>query len=88
MTTVIFTNSNQTGITPFAHSDELPVTLLVSVQTIRLFLRGQIDIDAALKNSRFIRFCNLYNIPMLFVEDTTGFLPGRKRAEVLRRLVG
>ena len=38
---------------------------------------GQIDIDAALKNARFIRFCNLYNIPMLFVEDTTGFLPGR-----------
>ena len=38
---------------------------------------GQIDIDAALKNSRFIRFCNLYNIPMLFMEDTTGFLPGR-----------
>ncbi|MDA8631149.1 hypothetical protein N9L29_00410 [Litoricolaceae bacterium] len=38
---------------------------------------GQIDIDAALKNARFIRFCNLYNIPMLFMEDTTGFLPGR-----------
>ena len=38
---------------------------------------GQIDIDAALKNARFIRFCNLYNIPMLFLEDTTGFLPGR-----------
>ena len=37
---------------------------------------GQIDIDAALKNARFIRFCNLYNIPMLFIEDTTGFLPG------------
>jgi len=38
---------------------------------------GQIDIDAAFKNARFIRFCNLYNIPMLFMEDTTGFLPGR-----------
>ena len=38
---------------------------------------GQIDVDAALKNARFIRFCNLYNIPMLFMEDTTGFLPGR-----------
>ncbi len=38
---------------------------------------GQIDIDAAYKNARFIRFCNLYNIPMLFLEDTTGFLPGR-----------
>ncbi|MCB1675774.1 MAG: acetyl-CoA carboxylase carboxyltransferase subunit [Halioglobus sp.] len=38
---------------------------------------GQIDIDAAYKNARFIRFCNLYNIPMIFLEDTTGFLPGR-----------
>ncbi len=38
---------------------------------------GQIDIDAALKNARFIRFCNLYNIPVIFLEDTTGFLPGR-----------
>ena len=37
---------------------------------------GQIDIDAALKATRFIRFCNLYNIPLVFVEDTTGFLPG------------
>jgi acetyl-CoA carboxylase carboxyltransferase component len=38
---------------------------------------GQIDIDAALKNARFIRFCNVYNIPMIFMEDTTGFLPGK-----------
>lgn len=38
---------------------------------------GQIDIDAAYKNARFIRFCNLYNIPVIFLEDTTGFLPGR-----------
>jgi acetyl-CoA carboxylase carboxyltransferase component len=37
---------------------------------------GQIDIDAALKNARFIRFCNLYNIPVIFMEDTTGFRPG------------
>jgi acetyl-CoA carboxylase carboxyltransferase component len=37
---------------------------------------GQIDIDAAYKNARFIRFCNLYNIPVIFMEDTTGFLPG------------
>jgi acetyl-CoA carboxylase carboxyltransferase component len=37
---------------------------------------GQIDVDAARKATRFIRFCNLYNIPMLFLEDVTGFLPG------------
>jgi hypothetical protein len=31
------------------------------------------------KNARFIRFCNLYNIPVVFIEDTTGFLPGASR---------
>ncbi|KAA1193046.1 acetyl-CoA carboxylase carboxyltransferase subunit [Pseudohalioglobus sediminis] len=40
---------------------------------------GQIDIDAAYKNARFIRFCNLYNVPMIFLEDTTGFLPGKEQ---------
>lgn len=40
---------------------------------------GQIDIDAAYKNARFIRFCNLYNIPIIFLEDTTGFLPGKEQ---------
>ncbi|MBA6412335.1 acetyl-CoA carboxylase carboxyltransferase subunit [Parahaliea sp. F7430] len=42
---------------------------------------GQIDISAAYKNARFIRFCNLYNIPIIFLEDTTGFLPGREQEE-------
>jgi acetyl-CoA carboxylase carboxyltransferase component len=37
---------------------------------------GQIDIDSARKGTRFIRFCNLYNVPMVFLEDVTGFLPG------------
>ena len=40
---------------------------------------GQIDIGAARKGTRFIRFCNLYNIPLIFLEDTTGFLPGREQ---------
>ncbi len=40
---------------------------------------GQIDIGAALKATRFIRFCNLYNIPLIFIEDTTGFLPGTEQ---------
>jgi len=40
---------------------------------------GQIDCDSALKIARFNRFCNLYNIPMIFMEDTTGFLPGREQ---------
>jgi acetyl-CoA carboxylase carboxyltransferase component len=40
---------------------------------------GQIDVAAAYKNARFIRFCNLYNIPVIFMEDTTGFVPGREQ---------
>ncbi|MBX7056457.1 MAG: acetyl-CoA carboxylase carboxyltransferase subunit [Leptospirales bacterium] len=40
---------------------------------------GQIDIMSAYKGSRFVRFCNLYNIPVIFLEDTTGFLPGREQ---------
>ena len=42
---------------------------------------GQIDIAAAYKNAHFIRFCNLYNIPVIFMEDTTGFLPGKDQEE-------
>src|SRR5262245_24734183 len=40
---------------------------------------GQIDLAAARKGTRFIRFCNLYNVPMIFLEDTTGFLPGSEQ---------
>jgi acetyl-CoA carboxylase carboxyltransferase component len=40
---------------------------------------GQIDIDAAYKISRFVRFCSIYNVPVIFMEDTTGFLPGREQ---------
>ncbi len=40
---------------------------------------GQIDIDAAYKIARFVRFCSIYNIPVIFMEDTPGFLPGREQ---------
>ena len=40
---------------------------------------GQIDVDAARKGTRFIRFCNLYNTPMIFLEDVSGFTPGTEQ---------
>jgi acetyl-CoA carboxylase carboxyltransferase component len=40
---------------------------------------GQIDCDSAVKIARFVRFCNIYNTPIIFMEDTTGFLPGREQ---------
>lgn len=37
---------------------------------------GAIDIDASDKASRFIRFCNAFNIPLITFVDVPGFLPG------------
>jgi len=37
---------------------------------------GVLDIDSSDKAARFIRFCNLYNIPLLTLVDVPGFMPG------------
>lgn len=37
---------------------------------------GCIDADASDKATRFIRICDAYNVPVLFVVDTPGYLPG------------
>ena len=39
-------------------------------------LAGALDIDASDKISRFVRFCNAFNIPLLTFVDVPGFLPG------------
>jgi methylmalonyl-CoA carboxyltransferase large subunit len=39
-------------------------------------LSGVLDINAADKSSRFIRFCNAFNIPLITCVDVPGFLPG------------
>jgi propionyl-CoA carboxylase beta chain len=37
---------------------------------------GTLDIDASDKAARFIRFCNIFNIPLVTLVDVPGFLPG------------
>ncbi|MFC1928195.1 acyl-CoA carboxylase subunit beta [Chloroflexota bacterium] len=37
---------------------------------------GCLDIDACDKASRFIRFCDAFNIPVVNLVDVTGYLPG------------
>lgn len=37
---------------------------------------GSLDIDSSDKASRFIRFCNAFNIPILTLVDTPGYFPG------------
>ena len=39
-------------------------------------MAGALDINASDKASRFIRFCNAFNIPILTFVDVPGFLPG------------
>ena len=47
---------------------------------------GTIDIDASDKAARFIRFCNIFNIPLVTLVDTGGFLPGvqQERGGIIR----
>lgn len=40
------------------------------------FKAGCLDIDSSDKASRFIRFCDAFNIPILTLTDVPGYLPG------------
>ena len=37
---------------------------------------GSLDMNAADKAARFVRFCDCFNIPIITFEDVPGFLPG------------
>jgi acetyl-CoA carboxylase carboxyltransferase component len=39
-------------------------------------LAGCLDVDASDKATRFIRFCDSFNMPMLTIADVPGYLPG------------
>lgn len=41
-----------------------------------LVLAGVLDVDAADKIARFIRFCDAFNTPLITFVDSPGFLPG------------
>ena len=47
---------------------------------------GSIDINAADKEARFIRFCDCFNIPLVFLVDTPAYLPGvdQERGGIIR----
>jgi acetyl-CoA carboxylase carboxyltransferase component len=42
-------------------------------------LAGCLDIDASDKATRFIRFCDAFNIPLLTIADVPGYLPGSQQ---------
>ncbi len=60
-------------IVGFARLGGYPVGIVAQQPAM---LAGVLDIDAADKGARFIRFCDAFNIPLVTFADTPGFLPG------------
>jgi propionyl-CoA carboxylase beta chain len=60
-------------ITAFARMGGMVVGIVANNP---MFLAGSLDIDASRKCSRFVRFCDAYNIPVVTFVDVPGFLPG------------
>jgi propionyl-CoA carboxylase beta chain len=63
----------QNAIVGFARLHGQPVGVVAQQP---LILAGVIDIDAADKMARFIRFCDAFNLPLITFVDSPGFLPG------------
>ena len=41
-----------------------------------MYLAGALDINSSTKAARFVRFCDCFNIPVITLVDTPGYLPG------------
>jgi propionyl-CoA carboxylase beta chain len=70
-------------ITAFARFGGKSVGIIASQP---LHLGGCLTVDSSDKSARFVRFCNAFNIPMLFLVDTPGYLPGieQEHAGIIR----
>lgn len=44
-------------------------------------LSGALDVSACKKIARFIQLCNAYRLPMIFIADCPGFMPGKDAEE-------
>ena len=65
--------AGQAIITGFARVDGRPVGVVANQP---MYMSGAIDNEASDKAARFVRFCDSFNVPLVFVVDTPGFLPG------------
>ena len=63
----------QNIITCFARMDGQTVGIIANQPRV---MAGCLDVNASDKSSRFIRFCDAFNIPLLNLVDVPGFLPG------------
>ncbi len=63
----------QNIIVGFARFDGATVGIIANQPAV---MAGCLDVNASNKSSRFIRFCDAFNIPLLNLVDVPGFLPG------------
>jgi acetyl-CoA carboxylase carboxyltransferase component len=61
-------------VTAFARLGGMPVGLVANQPRI---LAGTLDIAASQKAARFVRLCDAFNLPIVSLVDTPGFLPGK-----------
>jgi acetyl-CoA carboxylase carboxyltransferase component len=60
-------------VTCFARMNGRPVGIIANQPAV---LAGCLDINSSDKASRFIRFCDCFNLPILTFVDVPGYLPG------------
>jgi acetyl-CoA carboxylase carboxyltransferase component len=61
-------------VTTFGRMGGLPVGFVANQPRI---LAGTLDILASQKAARFVRLCDAFNVPIVSLVDTPGFLPGK-----------
>jgi acetyl-CoA carboxylase carboxyltransferase component len=61
-------------VTAFGRMGGLPVGFVANQPRI---LAGTLDIVASQKAARFVRLCDAFNVPIVSLVDTPGFLPGK-----------
>jgi len=60
----------------FARLNGRPIGIIANQPSV---LAGCLDVDASDKATRFIRFCDAFNIPFLTIADVPGYLPGSQQ---------
>ncbi len=62
----------------FARMDGEPIGIVANQPQV---LAGVLDIDAARKAARFVRFCDAFGIALITLVDVPGFMPGTKQEQ-------
>ena len=70
-------------IVGFARIEGMIVGIIANQPMVKA---GTLDVDSSDKGARFIRFCNAFNVPLLNLVDSPGFMPGlaQERGGIIR----